>query len=93
MSKLPPPLQTLLCDILLFVVQLPLKKAMSEGLLSTLSCLDDEGLEVEKDAGLADSPHIADAMTEGDNEDAVAKMALALVSLHFGNNCLSQSVQ
>ena len=58
-----------------------------------MSCSDSGSLEIEMDDGHADPPHIADAMTEGDSADAVAKVALAPVSLHFGNNCLSQFVQ
>ncbi len=61
---------------------------MSAALLTFMSAMPamsySSSLEIEPDAGLADPPHTADAMAEGDSADAVAKVALAAVSLHFG---------
>lgn len=66
---------------------------MSAALVTIMSALpamsDSSSLELEPDAGPADPPHTADVMAEGDSADAVAKVALAPVSLQFGNNCLS----
>ena len=70
---------------------------MSAALLTIMSAMpamsDSSSLELEPDAGPADPPHTADAMAEGDSADAVAKVALAPVSLHFGGKSLSQYVQ
>ena len=79
------------------VVQLAAKETMSAALLTVMSAMpamsDSSSLEIEPDAGPADPPHTADAMAEGDSADAVAKVALAPVSLHFGGKSLSQYVQ
>ncbi len=63
---------------------------MLAGTLPAVSLSDSGSLDIESDAGPADPPQTADAMAEGDSADAGAKVALAPVSLHFGNNCLSQ---
>ncbi len=66
---------------------------MSARLLTIMSAMpamsDSSSLEIEPDAGPANPPHTVDAMAEGDSADAVAKVALAPVSLHFGNVCHS----
>jgi hypothetical protein len=89
MSMQLPPLQR---SCLSFVVQLALNKAMSAGLLPAMSWADSGSLEIEMDAGPANPPQSADAMTEGDSAAVVAKVALAPVSLHSGNCCQSQFV-
>ncbi|KAL0044900.1 hypothetical protein WJX82_001509 [Trebouxia sp. C0006] len=57
------------------------KETMSAALLTFMSAMPamsySSSLEIEPDAGLADPPHTADAMAEGDSADAVAKVALA----------------
>ncbi|KAA6427368.1 MAG: hypothetical protein FRX49_02032 [Trebouxia sp. A1-2] len=63
------------------LVQLALRKAMSAGILTTMSAMtamsDSGSLEIEMDADPADAPHTADAMAEGDSVDAIANVALA----------------